>query len=213
MTEIFFPEQREYMRSFLPERDMLAQEMRLFAEKNRIPILDDHSLAVLESLVVISHATRILELGTAIAYTTIALAKLLPESGSIVTIEKSEPNIELAEAFIKKSSVGSKITILKGEGKEILRAPMQLFDMVFLDADKEDYIDLYMLSLPLLRKGGIMVVDNLLWHGYSATKQVPQNYQVSVQHIRSFNDLFFRDERIRSVLIPTGDGLGVGIKL
>ena len=86
------------------------------------------------------------------------------------------------------------------------------YDFIFLDADKEDYKRLFDYSMILLRKGGIIVVDNLLWQGYAASKRVPTKYGKSTKHIREFNSLFILQQNLDSMIIPIGDGIGLGIK-
>ena len=86
------------------------------------------------------------------------------------------------------------------------------YDFIFLDADKEDYKRLFDYSLVLLRRGGILVVDNLLWHGFAAAAKVPKEYKESTKHIREFNELFMNQPNLKSLIIPIGDGLGIGVK-
>ncbi len=86
------------------------------------------------------------------------------------------------------------------------------YDFIFLDADKEDYKRLFDYSLVLLKKGGIIFIDNLLWHGYAASKRVPQNYKLSTKHIRDFNIVFTTQENLKTSILPIGDGIGIGVK-
>jgi predicted O-methyltransferase YrrM len=86
------------------------------------------------------------------------------------------------------------------------------FDFIFLDADKEDYKRLFDYSMLHLKKGGIIVVDNLLWHGYTASSTVPDKYKTSTRHIRDFNKIFILQQNLDSMILPIGDGLGFGIK-
>jgi predicted O-methyltransferase YrrM len=108
--------------------------------------------------------------------------------------------------------VGSKIKILEGDAVNIMPQLKKKYDLIFLDADKEDYKRLFDYSLVLLRRGGLLVVDNLLWHGYAASSRVPQNYKESTQHIREFNKLFMNQPNLKSTIVPLGDGLGIGVK-
>jgi predicted O-methyltransferase YrrM len=86
------------------------------------------------------------------------------------------------------------------------------YDFIFLDADKEDYKRLFDYSLVLLRSGGLLVVDNLLWHGYVASARVPLKYKESTLHIREFNKIFMNQPNLKASIIPVGDGLGIGVK-
>jgi predicted O-methyltransferase YrrM len=84
--------------------------------------------------------------------------------------------------------------------------------LIFFDTDKEDYKRLFDYSLVLLRRGGIMVIDNLLWHGYAASTRVPEKYKESTNHIREFNKIFMTQPNLKTLIIPIGDGFGIGIK-
>ena len=186
--------------------------MEIYAKEHNVPILAWQSAEFIEQLVLIKNPKRVLELGMAIAYTSIRIARNLKEKSVVHTIEKSTDNIIVAKEFISKSDVGSKIKILEGDAVNIMPQLKKKYDLIFLDADKEDYKRLFDYSLVLLRRGGLLVVDNLLWHGYAASSRVPQNYKESTQHIREFNKLFMNQPNLKSTIVPLGDGLGIGVK-
>ncbi len=119
----------------------------------------------------------------------------------------------LAKDFIMKSGLNNKIKLLEGDAVNVMPQLKKKYDIIFLDADKEDYKRLFDYSLVLLRKGGVMVVDNLLWHGYAASSRVPKNYRDSTRHIREFNLLFMNQPNLKTTIIPVGDGLGIGVKI
>ncbi|PKL82485.1 MAG: O-methyltransferase, partial [Ignavibacteriae bacterium HGW-Ignavibacteriae-3] len=167
----------------------------------------------LEQLILAKRPKRVLEIGTAIAYSSIRIARVLGEKSLLDTIEKGKINIKLAEEFILKAGMGGKINILKGDALDLMPNLENEYDFIFLDADKEDYEKLFHYSLILLRKNGILFVDNLLWHGYAAAASVPASYRKSAKIIREFNRLFVNQTSIRATIYPVGDGIGVGIKL
>lgn len=212
MNGIILKTQADYISSFRKEPDELIKEMESYAAEHNIPILFWQSAEFIEHLIKIKKPRRVLELGTAIAYTTIRIARLLRGKSVIHTIEKSTENIKLAKDFISKSGVGNKIKILEGDAVNVMPQLRKKYDLIFLDADKEDYKILFDYSLVLLRRGGIMVIDNLLWHGYAASSQVPVKYKESTNHIRQFNKIFMTQPNLKSLIIPLGDGLGIGIK-
>ncbi len=146
-------------------------------------------------------------------YSSIRIAKNLKKKGIIHTIEKSEENAEKAKEFISKSNFGNKIKIMMGDAFNILPQLDKKYDFIFLDADKEDYKRLYDYCLVLLKKGGIIFVDNLLWHGYAATKKVPANYKTSTNYIREFNKIFTSQPALKTTILPIGDGIGLGVKI
>jgi predicted O-methyltransferase YrrM len=214
MPDILSPDTLNYLNSLKRDENPLILEMEQYARENYIPILDKNSASLLEILVTSSKAKTILEIGTAIGYTTIRLASALSDDGKIYTIEKSTDMIPLAEQNFEKSGLSKKIVLLKGDAVRKLLKLDVTFDLIFLDADKQDYARLFEISLPLLKKGGLYVTDNLLWHGYtSSLEEPPSNYIRSTELIREFNNIFFNHKALKSSLIPIGDGLGIACKL
>jgi caffeoyl-CoA O-methyltransferase len=213
MKEILFPEQKEYLNSFDKESDKLLMEMEEFAEKNKVPILSRDSARLMELLVQMRKPERVLELGTAIAYSTIRIAANLKKGGKIHTIEFSEDNEKLAKAYVKQSGLSKKIKLLFGDAKKVMPGLKKKYDFIFLDADKEDYLTLFELALKLLKKNGVLFVDNLLWHGYAASKEVPEKYKTSTKFIRDFNKIFMNHPQLKTTILPVGDGIGLGIKI
>lgn len=213
MDKILLSSQLEYLSSFRKSTDPLIAEMETYAREHNIPILSWQSADFLEQLVLLKNPKRVLELGTAIGYSTIRIARNLKGKSIIHSIEKSVDNILAAKDFISKSGVGNRIKILEGDAVNVMPQLKKKYDIIFLDADKEDYKRLFDYSLVLLRKGGILVVDNLLWHGFTASKKVPSQYKESTRHIREFNTLFMNQPNLKSSIIPVGDGLGLGVKI
>jgi predicted O-methyltransferase YrrM len=213
MSKIILSTQSEYISSFRKKTDSLVEEMEAYAQEHNVPILSWESAEFLEQLILIKDPRRVLELGTAIAYSTIRIARNLKGKSVIHTIEKSADNILLAKEFIVKSGLINKIKVLEGDAINVMPQLKKKYDLIFLDVDKEDYKRLFDYSLVLLRKGGIMVVDNLLWHGYAASTRVPSQYKESTRHIREFNSLFMNQPNLKTSILPTGDGLGVGVKI
>jgi len=212
MNKILYPAQVKYLQSYRRKEDKLIIEMEDYAEKHNIPILDWHSAEFIEKLIITAKPDRVLEIGTAIAYTTIRIAGCLEKKSRIHSIEKSTDNIKLALNNIDKSGLGEKIKLIQGDALIVMPQMKKKYDFIFLDADKQDYKKLFDLSMLLLKKGGIIVVDNLLWHGYAASANVPAKYKNSTKHIRDFNKIFILQKNLDSMIIPIGDGLGFGIK-
>jgi predicted O-methyltransferase YrrM len=212
MDKILYKNQAEYIKSFRKKDTPLIEEMEAYAAQNKVPILTRDAAELIEQLIIISRPKRVLEIGTAIGYTTIRIARNLKKKAEVQTIEKSNNNILLARDFISRSEEGKKITILEGDAFDIMPSLKKKYDFIFLDADKEDYQKLFEYSMVLLKKGGIIFIDNLLWHGYAASAKVPDSYKTSTQHIREFNQLFMNQPDLYSTILPVGDGIGLGIK-
>jgi len=212
MDKILNLVQQNYLRAFRKKSDDLIEEMEKYASEHSVPILNWQSVEFIEQLVTVKNPKRILEIGTAIGYSTIRMAKNLKGKSVIHTIEKSSDNIVIAKKFMIKSGLAGKIKLLDGDALNIMPQLKKKYDLIFLDADKEDYTRLFDYSLVLLRRGGILIVDNLLWHGFAASSRVPKQYKESTRHIREFNNLFMNQPNLKSTILPIGDGLGIGVK-
>jgi predicted O-methyltransferase YrrM len=212
MSKIFYPAQEKYISSFRKDQDDLINEMQSFAKEHNVPILSWQAAEFVEQLVLISQPKRVLEIGTAIAYTTIRIARNLDKKSMIHTIELSEPNIEAAKEYIEQSGVGDKIKLVEGDALSVMPRLKKKYDLIFLDSDKEDYKRLFDYSMVLLKRGGLLVIDNLLWQGYAAASKVPSKYKESTKHIREFNKIFIEQPNLRTTILPIGDGIGLGVK-
>jgi caffeoyl-CoA O-methyltransferase len=212
MNKIINEIQQKYLYSFRKKPDSLVEEMETFAQEHNVPILSWQSAEFLEQLVQLKNPKRALELGTAIGYSTIRIARNLKIKSVVHTIEKSTENVVAAKEFIAKSGLAGQIKLLEGDALNIMPQLKKKYDLIFLDADKEDYKRLFDYSLVLLRRGGLLIVDNLLWKGYAAASRVPKQYKESTKHIREFNGLFMNQPNLETTILPIGDGLGIGVK-
>ncbi len=213
MSRILNEPQEKYLNQFKKENDPLILEMEKFAEMNNVPILSWQSADFLEILIKMMNPRRVLEIGTAIAYSSIRIAKNLNENAILQTIEKSKDNIELARRNINKAGLGEKIEVLEGDASDVMPRLEKGYDFIFLDADKEDYTGLFNYSINLLKENGVIFIDNLLWHGYAAVEEVPENYSESAKHIKEFNKMFISHKNLKTTIIPVGDGIGLGVKV
>ncbi len=213
MKGIVFPNQEKYLSAQRNKPDILIAEMESFASENQVPILNWNAAELLEVLIRNSEPKRVLEIGMAIGYSSIRIARQLKKKSTLHTIEKSEVNIKLATNFINRAELTEKIQILEGDALEIMPTLKKKYDFIFLDADKQDYEKLFHYSLKLLKKDGIIFIDNLLWHGYAAARNVPLKQKKSTQIIREFNKLFLNTPSLQSTIVPVGDGVGIGIKV
>jgi len=213
MNEILNPGQEEYIKTFRNEKDPLIIELEEYAKENRVPILNWQSAEFLEQLVTFQKPKRVLEIGTAIAYSSIRIARSLNKKSKLFTIEKSEDNLEKAKANIAAAGLEHKINLIFGDALDVMPKLDKKFDLIFLDADKEDYQRLFDYSLLLLRKNGVMFVDNLLWHGFAASSRVPAAFKNSTAHIREFNKMFMSQKSLYTTILPIGDGIGLGIRI
>jgi caffeoyl-CoA O-methyltransferase len=158
-------------------------------------------------------AKRCLEIGTFTGYSALAVALALPDDGRIVCCDISEEWTAVARRFWKKAGVEHKISLKIAPAletlDEILETEKGKFDFVFIDADKQNYQNYYERSLALLRRGGLIAVDNTLWSGAVADAKVRDG---TTRALRSFNDKLHKDPRVALSLLPIGDGLTLALK-
>lgn len=152
-------------------------------------------------------ATRVLEIGTFTGYSTICLAYGLAEGGHIDALEINDELEDIIREGWARAGVSEKITLHIGDAKETLKSLEGPYDLVFMDANKREYCDYYELVMPLLRKGGIILADDILWDGKLFENPVPRDAQT--QGIASFNDMVADDKRVEVVILPLRDGLSI----
>jgi predicted O-methyltransferase YrrM len=154
-------------------------------------------------------ARSCLEIGTYTGYSALAVALALPEDGKIVCCDISEEWTAVGKPFWKKAGVDGKIDLRIGPALETLKTLKGPFDFVFIDADKPNYANYYEACLPLVRRGGLIAVDNTLWSGWVADARRRDADTVA---LRAFNDKLQRDERVALSLLPLGDGVTLALK-
>ena len=167
----------------------------------------------LHLIVKISNIKKILEIGTFTGLSGLTMALSLPANGELVTLDKSSERNKIATNFFKKEKQEKKIKSIIGpaiESINILKKKGKKFDLVFIDADKENYKNYYNQSFDLLEKNGLIIVDNVLWHG-EVVDSKKQDKLTTI--IRDFNSYINKDKRTENLIIPIGDGLSVCRKL
>jgi caffeoyl-CoA O-methyltransferase len=207
-------EQAEYLDRLRPANTDVLAEMEEYAEAHHVPIADREVARFLEITARSTEARRVLEIGMAIGYSVIHLARGMGGGGLVVTIEPSEEMIARSEEFVGRAGLRERLRIERGYALEVLpRLAGETFDMLFIDALKEEYAQYLELSLPLLREGGVVLVDNLLWGGQVAGEIRSSDQTASTQALREFNQIFVRHPQLLAVVLPVGDGLGYAVKV
>lgn len=159
---------------------------------------------LLKTLIRISNARRVLEIGSFTGYSAITMAEALGDDGEVITIEYNERHQQLSEAHFAKYDTKKKIRLLKGDARKLVDKLEGTFDLVFLDADKISYSLYYDKVLPKLKQGGLIIADNALWGG---TVLSPDDSKS--QAIAAFNTKVAEDERVEQVLLPVRDGINI----
>ncbi|AVQ32496.1 O-methyltransferase [Fusobacterium varium] len=203
-------EANEYIAGKIKEKDELILEMEAYAQKYNVPIVTKEVAEYLRFLVSSYKIKNILEIGTAIGYSGILMAKEIKENnGKLYTIEIDEERYNLAQENFKKSGLSNIISI-KGDALEEVKKINDTFDFIFIDASKGHYMEFFEDSYKLLNEGGIIFIDNIMFRGY-LYKEYPKRFKTIVKRLDSFIDyLYKRDDRF--VLLPFGDGVGLCFK-
>lgn len=203
------PEIEQYAEAHTtPESSLLAKIARdTYLEVLQPRMLSGHLQGrVLSMLSKMIRPNAVLEIGTYTGYSALCLAEGLTEDGILLTIDKNIELYDRANAYFSESEFASKIKMLKGNALVVVPELEQKWDLVFIDADKENYQKYYDLTLPKLNKGGFIIADNVLWSG----KVVDANENdVDTTALRSFNTSLIEDNRVEVLMLPIRDGLTV----
>lgn len=205
--ELVHPEIERYAETCTSEESELIRKL-VEASNRELEHIDMISGRVvgcfLAMMVQVSGAKRILEIGMFSGYSALSMAEALPEDGKLITCEYNERYEKLARSFFEKSEHGHKITLKMGPALETLDAIKGSFDFVFLDADKINYPNYYKKVLPMLKKGGLMVIDNVLWSG---TILNPKDEKEKA--IDRLNKMIKEDQQVEQVMLTVRDGLSL----
>lgn len=211
-----------FQMEFLPEaidtyaKEHSTAESELLAELNRethLKVLSPRMLSghlqgrVLSMLSKLMHPERILEIGTYTGYSAICLSEGLSETGKLITIDLNRELEPILNKYLKKSEKSDQIEILFGNAVEIIPSLTETFDLVFIDADKENYSTYFDLVFPKLKSGGLILADNVLWSG-KVVQQVKENDK-STRALMDFNSKICKDDRVEVVLLPIRDGISL----
>ncbi len=201
-------EQAEYLAELLPPGDELLVEMEGYAAEHRVPIADREVARFLEITARMSGARKALEIGMAIGYSVVHLLRGMGGQSSIVTIEPNEEMIAAASGYLQRAGLMDQVRIKRGKALDVMPDLYETFDLLFIDAVKEEYRQYLDLGLQRLRTGGVVIVDNLLWGGRVAG----DDSESSTVALREFNPYFINHPQLLAVVLPVGDGLGYAVK-
>lgn len=199
----------EYITDTLPESSGLLKEMEEYAKEHHVPIIQKEAMWLLRTLAALKKPKKILEIGTAIGYSSLIFSEYLKEGGKIITVELDEDTAHIAEENFKKAN-NSSIKLIIGDGEDVLINSDEKFDIIFLDANKS----LYMRCMPdvkrLLNKGGLLIADNVLYKGMVANDGLEtRRKRTIVNNLRTFLKNLAHDEDFTTSIIPIGDGMAV----
>ena len=169
--------------------------------------IDPSQCNFLHLIIKISNIKKVLEIGTFTGLSALSISLALPNDGKLIALDKNEEINEVALKFFKKANQDHKIkTMVKPALESLDELENSKFDMVFIDADKMNYKEYYERSLNLVNKGGLIIIDNVLWHGEVADELNKDKFTLN---IREFNTFVANDKRVEQIIIPLGDGMTV----
>jgi len=211
IAELRSEQMLDYCRDHSQADSSLLMELINYTwENEEIPQMISGQLVgnFLKSLIKLLRAKRVIEVGTFTGYSALQMAEALPKEGKIHTCELMEKHAKTAQSFFDRSDYGNKITIHQGSALNSLeQLQAGSFDMAFIDADKTNYLEYYQRCLALIKKGGVIILDNMLWGG-----DVLDPQDKDAKTLRKTGDFIQNDERVFNTLLPIRDGLMLCIK-
>jgi caffeoyl-CoA O-methyltransferase len=197
----------QYLYNLLPERDAVISEMEAYAAEHRVPIIGPAVGRLLALLSQVSNAKRIFEMGSAIGYSTIWLARSAGPRAQVFYTDGDSANAERARQYFRRAGVANRISVNVGDALQLLAKTKGKFDLIFNDVDKNQYPDALRVALPKLKRGGLFVTDNTLWSGKAARTAAADDS--NTRSIQEFNRLVYATKELYPVLIPLRDGVTV----
>jgi len=207
--EITDPAVNQYLLDLLPERDEVLAEMEALALKRDIPIIGPVVARIFYQLIRLTQARRIFEMGSAIGYSTIWAARAVAEGGTVNYTDGDPANAKQAEQFFRRAGVRDRVQILTGDALDLMDQTPGEFDIIFCDVDKQQYPAAFHKAVPRLRKGGLLLADNVLWYGRAT--QTPEDD--ATRGIVEFNRLIYSSKELFPTILPVRDGFAVCEKL
>ena len=197
----------DYIYSLLPERDAVISEIEEYASEHDVPIIGPAVARLLMLLVQISGAKRIFEMGSAIGYSTIWLARAAGPKAKVFYTDGDPEKARRAQGYFQRAGVAKRIQIQTGDAIALLKKTPGTFDLIFNDINKDQYPAATRAAIPKLRRGGLFITDNTLWSGKAARPAAPDDaFTLGVQEM---NRMVYASKQLFPVLIPLRDGVTV----
>ena len=211
---IVYPYITEYMRKEIPENEGILAELEEYAAQNDVPIVQKETAQLLRVLTFAKRPVRILEVGCAIGYSAILMAQGLSEGGTLTTIEWDADMAEKARENIKRAGLSDVINVIFGDAKDIIPTLTAEYDIIFLDGPKAHYIYMMNDCIRLLKKGGLLIADNVLYKGMTADDaHVIRRKITIVKRLRRFISAQMQRDELKTAILPLGDGVTVAVRL
>ena len=199
-----------YIRRTLKKSDGLLREMEEYAKVNEVPIAQPETIRFIEVLLKSGKYKKVLEVGAAIGYSAITMSNC---GCDVTTIERDEKMFMPFSDFVSRSGNADKIHLIKGDAAEILKELDGKFDFIFVDAAKAQYLEFYPHCMRLLKSGGLMFSDNILYKGMVATDELLKRRKITITHrLRDYLDMLCSSDELDTAIIPIGDGCALSYK-
>jgi caffeoyl-CoA O-methyltransferase len=195
----------EYLADLLPKRDAVISEMERYAKQHDVPIIGPVVARMVHLMAQISGAKRIFEMGSAIGYSTIWLARAAGPDAEVYYTDGDPANAARARGYFKRAGVENCIQIMTGDAVNLIDQVPGVFDLIFIDVDKHQYPEALRKAIPRLRSGGLLLTDNVLWSGKVALKSNDRQTRA----IQQFNKLIYSSSELFPIIIPLRDGVAV----
>ena len=211
---LFSDDLTKYVNEHTCSESKLLAELRRETELkhiNSIMLSGEYQGRLLSLISKIKQPKNILEIGTYTGYSTICLAEGLVKNGKIHTIDKNEELVEIQKKYFLRSKFNKNIEIHTGNALDIINGLNINFDLIFLDADKENYATYFQIICKILNKNGVLITDNVLWHGKVLNSK--ESHDNVTKKIDQFNKALILNKKFQTFMLPVRDGLSIAIKL
>jgi len=214
MRQVVAPPVARYLAELHRPVDPLLDQVREEGLAAGLPLADVETARLLRALVIATGAQNILEIGTAIGYSAIWMAQAMPAEGQLITMELSAERAATARVNLERAGLSRKVSVIVGDAMRFLHKVSGPFDLIFQDGDKSLYMKMLEPLVGLLRPGGVLVTDNVLWNGEVVEGFVPKptRDQASTEAIRAYNARLAAEERLFTTFLPLGDGVAVSVR-
>lgn len=210
MSGILESPTEKYVNSLVPGRDAVLRGMERYAAKHHVPIVGPACGRMLQQWALAIRARRVFEMGSAIGYSTLWLARAVGPRGKVFYTDGDPKNAERARSYLRQAGILKRVRFLVGDALESLRSVRGQFDLIFNDVSKVQYPEVFRLAIPRLREGGLLISDNVLWYGRVARPAAAGDK--ATRTIQEFNRLIYRSPQLLTTIIPLRDGLAVCLK-
>jgi predicted O-methyltransferase YrrM len=207
--EIINPEIDHYLKGLLPDRDSVLQQMETYGNEKNFPIIGPLVGRLLLQLATLTQAKKIFELGSGFGYSALWFSKGVQSNAKIICTDGSRENAAMAQGFFRQAGIEGWVDFRVGDALSLLDNESGSFDIILNDIDKHEYPQAFRKAVPRLRKGGLLITDNVLWSG----KVVGDHRDADTNGILEFNRLSYLSQDVHTVIIPLRDGVAVSMKL